>query len=111
MIRQWEYCALVSHAGEGVDGESGWLCRVSYFAPDGTCTRQLREPHSPFPTDVFERAMAQLGAGGWELVALSHELVRNNASVASERFLGHRSHRLLILSVRRRLLQATHRAG
>jgi hypothetical protein len=31
--------------------------------------------------------MAQLGAGGWELVSLQHELVRNNAQVVNEQFL------------------------
>jgi hypothetical protein len=48
----------------------------------------LREPHALEPTDVFERAMAQLGAGGWELVSLQHELVRLNTTIASEQYLG-----------------------
>jgi hypothetical protein len=88
MSLQWEYCALVSHAVERVAEQPGWLCRVSYFTPHGVETRQLREPHALEPTDAFERAMAQLGAGGWELVSLQHELVRTNATVASEQFLG-----------------------
>jgi hypothetical protein len=60
---------------------------VSYFTSGGIVTRQLREPHLHEPIDVFERAMAQLGAGGWELVSLHHELIRLNAVVDSERLL------------------------
>jgi hypothetical protein len=88
MAGQWEFCALVSHASERLEDQPGWLCRVSYFTPKGVVTRQLREPHALEPTDVFERAMAQLGAGGWELVSLHHELVRLNTTIASERYLG-----------------------
>jgi hypothetical protein len=87
MSTQWEFCALVSHAAERSEEQPGWLCRVSYFTSDGVVTRQLREPHSFEPTDAFERAMAQLGAGDWELVSLQHELVRLNAAVESEQFL------------------------
>jgi hypothetical protein len=85
--QHWEYCALVSYASEMPDEPGSWLCRVSYFTTQGVKTVQLREHGSPFPTDVFERAMAQLGAGGWELVSLQHELVRNNINVTGERFL------------------------
>jgi hypothetical protein len=88
MAEQWEFCALVSHAAERIEDQPGWLCRVSYFTPQGIVTRQLREPHALEPTDVFERAMAQLGAGGWELVSLQHELVRLNTTIASEQYLG-----------------------
>lgn len=84
MSRKWEYCSLVSHAMETEDGEAGWLCRVTYFTPDGARTRQLREPLSDEPVDVFERAMAQLGAGGWELVSLRHQLVRDSSHLERE---------------------------
>jgi hypothetical protein len=83
----WEYCALVSHASADPDSAGRWLCRVSYFTPDGVLTRQLKDEDQPTPTDAFERAMAELGAGGWELVSLHHELVRNNINVAGEEFL------------------------
>lgn len=83
----WEYCALVSHASTQPDSAGRWLCRVSYFSRDGVRTRQLRDEHQPAPTDVFERAMAQLGTGGWELVSLQHELVRNNVNITGEEFL------------------------
>lgn len=86
MEATWEYCALVSHAVESEDGEPGWRCRISYFTADGVRTVQLREPLDPFPTDSFERAMAQLGAGGWELVSLDHELVRTNIAVGEGAF-------------------------
>jgi hypothetical protein len=87
MAVEWEFCALVSHAVERIEDQPGWLCRVSYFTREGVVTRQLREPHALEPTDAFERAMAQLGTGGWELVSLDHELVRINAAVDSERLL------------------------
>ncbi len=73
--RSWEYCSLVSHGVETEEGEIGWLCRITYFTSDGAKTVQLKEPTSDQPPDVFERAMAQLGAGGWELVSLQHPLV------------------------------------
>ena len=75
MSRKWEYCSLVSHGVDTDGGETGWLCRVTYFTPDGAKTVQLKEPTSDQPPDVFERAMAQLGDGGWELVSLQHPLV------------------------------------
>lgn len=83
----WEYCALVSHASAEPDSAGRWLCRISYFAADGVISRILKDAHHPTPTDAFERAMAQLGAGGWELVSLNHELVRNNVNVTGEAFL------------------------
>jgi hypothetical protein len=87
MTTNWEYCALVSHAAEA-DGKPGeWLCRVSWFTPGGVVTEQLRDAAAAFPTDAFERAMAQLGAGGWELVSLHHELVSLNTQVGGERYL------------------------
>lgn len=82
----WEYCALVSHAAEGPDGQPGWRCRLTYFTADGTLTSQLKEPASDGIADVFERAVAQLGAGGWELVSLQHELVRNNLCVEGAQY-------------------------
>ena len=88
MATQWEFCALVSHAAEQIEDQPGWLCRVSYFTTGGVVTRQLRDPHATEPTDTFERAMAQLGAGGWELVSFQHELVRLNTTIASEQYLG-----------------------
>ncbi len=86
MSRTWEYCSLVSHGAEGEAGEIGWLCRVTYFTSDGAKTRQLRERMDAEPSDVFERAMAQLGAGGWELVSLQHQLVRDKLHVEREGF-------------------------
>lgn len=86
-LSQWEYCALVSHTSEAPDAPATWMCRVSYFTMDGVRSVQLREHGSIFPADVFERAIAQLGAGGWELVSLQHELVRNNVNVTGEQFL------------------------
>lgn len=83
----WEYCALVSHQAEDPQGVLSWGCRLSYFTSDGVQTFELCRPGQPYPMDVFERAMAQLGAGGWELVSLNHELVRNNANVSGEQFL------------------------
>lgn len=87
MSQQWEYCALVSHAAGTEDQPHGWRCRVSYFTPDGTRTRDLRRLDDAGPPDVFERALAQLGAGGWELVSIQHELVRNNMGIEGEQFL------------------------
>ncbi|HET9016737.1 MAG TPA: hypothetical protein VFN57_14150 [Thermomicrobiaceae bacterium] len=86
-MTDWEYCALVSHAADGPDGEPGWRCRLTYFTPEGAQTIQLKEPSSNGVADVFERAMAQLGAGGWELVSLQHELVRNNLRVEGPQYL------------------------
>jgi hypothetical protein len=83
----WEFCALVSHATEIPAEGSSWSCRVTYFTPGGVLTRQLRDPHLLEPTDIFERAMAQLGTGGWELISLHHELVRLNTVVDSENLL------------------------
>jgi hypothetical protein len=87
MSGQWEYCSLVSHGVERMEDQPGWLCRVSYFTQHGVETRQLREAHALFPTDVFERAMAHLGAGGWEIVSLQHELVDLNTTVADAHFM------------------------
>lgn len=81
MSQQWEYCSLVSHADVDAAGTPGWRCRVTYFTPEGTSSRQLKAVAEGEPADVFERAMAQLGAGGWELVTLAHELVRNNECI------------------------------
>lgn len=86
METTWEYCALVSHAVETEDEGEGWLCRISYFTPAGVRTIRLREPLDPVPTDAFERALAQLGVGGWELVSLDHELVRTNVAVGEGSF-------------------------
>lgn len=87
MQTTWEYCALVSHASDA-DGQPGeWLCRVTWFTPSGAITRQLRDDAVDFPVDAFERAMAQLGAGGWELVTFQHELVNLNARLGGDRYL------------------------
>lgn len=85
-MTEWEYCALVSHAADAPDGQPGWRCRLSYFTSDGALTRELKEPGSNGIADVFERAMARLGAGGWELVSLQHELVRNNLCVEGAQY-------------------------
>jgi hypothetical protein len=85
--KQWEYCALVSHASEAGDDRGAWICRISYFTRNGVKTLPLREHGNMFPSDVFERAMAQLGAGEWELVSHQHELVRTNTNIAGEQFL------------------------
>ncbi len=84
MSRKWEFCSLVSHGVLDESGEPGWLCRITYFRPDGAVTRQLKDPANAQPVDVFERAMAQLGLGGWELVSLQHQLVRDNLRVEGE---------------------------
>ena len=84
MSRTWEYCSLVSHGTETEDGNVGWICRVTYFTADGAKTRYLKQPLGEQPSDVFERAMAQLGAGGWELVSIQHQLVRDNLHVERE---------------------------
>lgn len=78
MSRTWEYCSLVSHGLENEGDELRWLCRVTYFTCEGSTTRQLKSPEDDGPSDTFERAMAQLGAGGWELVTLQHQLVQDN---------------------------------
>ena len=83
MSQKWEYCSLVSHGVETDEGELGWLCRVTYFGPDGATARQLKDAMSDDPPDVFERAMAQLGAGGWELVSLQHQLVNDRVHLQS----------------------------
>lgn len=87
MNQGWEYCALVSHATADHEQQTGWTCRVSYFTDSGVITRHLKDPHSLEPTDVFERAMAQLGAGGWELVSLQHQLVSENLRIPHEQHL------------------------
>lgn len=84
MSQQWKYCALVSHT---TDDHDGWTCRVSYVGEGGVQTKHLKDPHSVEPTDVFERAMAQLGAGGWELVSYQHQLVRENYHIPHEEYL------------------------
>jgi hypothetical protein len=71
----WEYCALVSHADAGAEDRPGWRCRVSFFTPEGMVTRPLHDPEQPGRDDVFERTLAELGMGGWELISLQHELV------------------------------------
>lgn len=86
MTERWEYCSLVSHAVELPDGSTGWVCRVSYMTRHGVVTRQLREPDDEQATDVFERAMALLGLGGWELVSVQNELVRDNIAVEARGF-------------------------
>jgi hypothetical protein len=87
MSQQWEYCALVSHATVDREYQSGWTCRVSYFTTGGVTTRHLKDPHTVEPTDSFERAMAELGAGGWELVSLQHQLVSENLRIPHEQYL------------------------
>ena len=87
MSHQWEYCALVSHASVDHERQAGWTCRVSYFTSDGVITRLVKDPHTLEPTDSFERAMAELGAGGWELVSLQHQLVSEHLRIPHEQYL------------------------
>jgi hypothetical protein len=83
----WEFCAVVSHATSTTRGQVDWICRVSYFTQAGVRTVILHDTGIAAPTDVFERALAQLGAGGWELVSIDHELVRDVTPITGERFL------------------------
>lgn len=83
----WEYCALVSHASEDRRSPQTWACRISYFALEGVMTSHVQNVGEAYPSDTFERALAQLGRAGWELVSLHHELVRNNMNVTGEEFL------------------------
>ena len=85
--QKWEYCALVSHASEDRRAPQTWACRVSYFSTDGVKTSRVQDIGEAYPSDVFERALAQLGNAGWELVSLHHELVRNNMNISGEEFL------------------------
>lgn len=78
MSRKWEYCSLVSHGIEAEGDELQWLCRVTYFTPEGATSRVLKSPEDDGSPDTFERAMAQLGTGGWELVTLQHQLVQDS---------------------------------
>jgi hypothetical protein len=85
--QRWEYCALVSHASEDRRAPQTWACRISYFTLEGVKTSQVKSVGETYPADAFERALAQLGDAGWELVSLHHELVRNNMNVTGEEFL------------------------
>lgn len=82
--QQWEFCELGLvrwHKHEKSKGflkgaEEVWSydCYIRYFGPSGDIFRQLASPgiENALPYNPFFKAMALLGAAGWELVGVQH---------------------------------------
>lgn len=77
----WEYCELGLWGFPDDEGVllsgPGWHscdCSIRYYTVDGVVRRQLAEGR-PLSIDPFPKAMALLGAAGWELVSVQHDSV------------------------------------
>lgn len=64
-MTQWEFAVITHHKDET------W---VSYLHPDGTVTVSPRWKPTSKGIPVFERILAYLGGGEWELVSVQHGL-------------------------------------
>ena len=89
---QWEYCVLVmdeaKHHGKtlGVFGEdkgTGYECRVIYYDTAGdSIVQQISSKDKPLGFNPFAKALALLGAAGWELVAVQHGILIGAGNVS-----------------------------
>lgn len=76
----WEYCELglvevKEHKGVlrgGPDMRWSYDCHIRYYTVDGAVPRQLTIIDQQLPFNPFTKAMALLGAAGWELVSVQH---------------------------------------
>jgi hypothetical protein len=74
--REWEYCELTlsqwkKHSKGPFGGKEGWGydCDIYYYSPTGDVIgRIISRIDRILPFNPFKKAMALLGAKGWELV-------------------------------------------
>ena len=74
---QWEYCELVLGVWKYHRKQKMWSynCWIWYIGSTGeTIFRQLAEKGHPLPFNPWRKALALLGAAGWELVSVQHGL-------------------------------------
>ncbi len=70
----WEYCELWLVEAEWNHKKQQWSydCSIRYHTVDGAAPRQLALPDQPLTINPFAKAMALLGAAGWEMVSAQH---------------------------------------
>jgi hypothetical protein len=74
--KSWEYCELrldniLERGGMLLPGEgTGYDCSIRYYTLDGHLYTELSNADKGISYNPFSRAMAILGANGWELVSI-----------------------------------------
>ena len=69
----WEYCALILFALEIRNKKIRCQLGIRYFGADSRMLARIKgEGARDWESNPWEEAVAQLGAGGWELVSVQH---------------------------------------
>lgn len=76
--QQWEYC----HAEINNSEDSSWICKITYFSPQGVTFRELpalkkgrSDSYNP-----YYKIIGILGLHGWEATSLSTSAPKNIAA-------------------------------